>query len=556
MERGILLKNHATRSIWNGWIGLGWGIVALILLPIFSVILLSFSSETEIWKHLSETILFGLIKRSFLLMLGTSIGVILLGVPAAWLVALCRFPCRNLFQWALLLPMAMPAYIFAYVATDQLEYAGNVQIFLRFLFGWESARDYWFPDIRSLGGAIVCMSLTLYPYVYMMARSAFLDQSQSLWHASRILGYSSWQTFFRLSLPLARVSIVIGLIIVIMETLNDFGVASFFAVHTLATGVYEVWFEMNSPSGAAQIALVMFSFVAILIYLEKRSRAKKSYHELSAHSRPAEISIKLSGWKGWLAFAFCLTIITLGFLLPFGILFSYSVQYFDSNWTSEFFEFAWNSFSVSSLTALATLTFALFLVYGVRVTKSKNLALASQFSMMGYALPGTALAVGVLIPMAGLDNFVDGLSRKLFDLPLGLLITGSVGGLVYAYCIRFMALGIGGVESGLMRVKPSLDKASQILGVNARQTLWRVHLPLIRNSIFAAGILIFVDTMKELSTTMVLKPYNFNTLATYVYQYAGDGLLEESALGALAIVICGMIPVIMIYSIDAKRQVP
>ena len=530
-------------------------VVALVVaLPILGIPWLALFPRENIWPHLVSTVLPGYVLTTLGLMLGVTFGVLTMGVTSAWLVTMCRFPGRRIFEWAMLLPMAVPAYVVAYVYTDLLEYAGPVQIGLRHLFGWQSAADYWFPEIRSLGGAIAMMSMVLYPYVYLLSRAAFLEQSVGLLDASRTLGCGPWATFFHVSLPMARPSIATGAALALMETLNDVGTVDFFAVHTLTLGIYDVWLNMGNIGGAAQIAMVMLVFVMVLLTIERQSRRRHKHYQISGRLKelPAH---RLVGARAGLAFVACLLPVAAGFIIPASMLVTNSLRYFDESWTPELLQYALNSLTLSFGAAVAAVCIALLLAYGRRLVGGKVVGGAVSFASFGYAVPGAVLAIGVIIPLAGVDNALDAFMRERFDISTGLLFSGTVFAILFAYVVRFLAIALGSVDSSLAKVTPAMDMAARTLGHGPMATFFKVHLPLIRGGVLIGALVVFVDCMKELPATLILRPFNFDTLATYVYQFASDELIEQASLGALGIVVAGLIPVVVLSRvITATRQ--
>lgn len=521
-------------------------VAALVALPIVAVLWLALTPEdASIWGHLLTTALPGYVRTTLTLMLLVATGTLLLGTSSAWLVTMCQFPGRRLFEWALLLPFAVPAYVIAYVYTDLLEYGGPVQSVLRELFGWQAKSDYWFPDIRSLGGAALMMTLVMYPYVYLLARTAFLEQSPSTLDVGRTLGQGPWSSFFRISLPLARPAIAVGLALVLMETLNDYGTVSFFAVRTLTAGIYDVWLGMGNLGGGAQIAATLLIFVALLITLERSSRRRQQHYQLAKRYQTLP-SYALHGWRAGLATFICLLPVIAGFLVPALLLGEYAYSRFESSWTTEFRRYAGHSLLLSGSAALLAVLVGLFIAYSRRLHSGKLLLAAARAASLGYAMPGAVLAIGVMIPLAAFDNGIDALMRELFGVSTGLLLSGTVFAVVFAYVVRFLAVSLGSIEASLNKITPSMDMAARALGHGPLATLRRVHLPLIRGGILTAALVVFVDCMKELPATLILRPFNFDTLATYVYQYASDERLEACALGALMIVLVGLLPVILL----------
>ncbi len=478
-------------------------------------------------------------------MLGVGVSVLLTGVSTAYLVSHFEFPLRRYFEWMLLLPLAIPAYVIAYLYTDLLEFAGPVQQAIRHIFDWQLARDYWFPNVRSMGGAIAMMGLVLYPYVFLMARTSFLEQSPYLQDVSRLMGKSRLQTFLFVSLPIARPAISVGVALALMETMNDFGTVDFFAVHTLTAGLFDVWLNMNNLGGAAQIAMTMLGFVLILLGLEYSARRRVGFYQKSGQfsERPR---IRLTGGKRWLAFAVCFFPVMLGFFVPVGLLVNYSIHYFSRSWTPEFRIYAFNSFYISAIAAFICCAIAVTISYTRRIEQKRWVKIVSRTASLGYAVPGAVLAVGVVIPLASFDNAIDGFLRTNFGVSSGLIFSGTVFALIITYVIRFLAISIGSIESSFSKIPTSIDMASRTLGHPPLRSLRLHHLPLIKSGIFTAGLIVFVDCMKELPVTLLLRPFNFETLATHVYLFASDEMIGESALGSLAIVLTGLIPVIVL----------
>jgi iron(III) transport system permease protein len=527
------------------WLVFATVVLALILLPVASIMWRALFPTENVWPHLASTVLPTYILNTAALMAGVGLGTFVIGTSTAWLVAMCRFPGRDILAWALMLPLAMPAYVIAYVYTDLLEYSGPVQGALREVFGFETKRDYWFPEIRSLGGAISMLTLVLYPYVYALARATFLEQSVCVIEVSRTLGRGTWRAFRDVALPLARPAIVVGVTLAMMECLNDFGTIDYFAVRTLTAGVFDVWYNMGNPGGAAQISLVMLGFVVMLIWMERRSRARQRFHHTTSKLKPIE-GVPLRGAKAWTATAICTLPIVLGFLIPAWVLADYAFTSTAAVWSADFLEHAWNSLMLAGLAAITAVVIATLLAYAARHEKSAVLFGMVRLAGVGYAIPGAVLAIGVLIPFAAFDNALDALLRETVGISTGLLLSGTIAALVFAYTVRFLAVSLGAVEAGFARITPAMEHAARTLGQSPAATLRRVHLPLMRGSLLTAGLLVFVDTMKELPATLVLRPFNFDTLATFVYQYASDEALEACAPAALAIVVVGLVPVLLL----------
>ncbi len=550
---GAAWRQWNWRSWTDGWT-LGTIAIALaVMVPVIAVISLAFNPSDDIWQHLLSTVLPMYISTTMQLMVGVGFGTFVIGAGSAWLVTMCRFPGRRVFEWALLLPMAVPAYVIAYVYTDILEYAGPLQKGLREVFGWTGKSQYWFPEIRSLGGAISMMTLVLYPYVYMLSRAAFLEQSICVLEASRVLGRGPWRSFFSVALPLARPAIVIGVSLVLMETLNDFGTVDFFAVNTFTFGIFDVWLNMNNVAGAAQLASLLLFFVVALVLLERFSRRKQRFHHTTSKYK-ALPGYRLSGKLGALSFAACFTPVFLGFLMPSGVLAAYAVTHFEEAANPAVLAHAANSVMLSSLAAVLAVAVAIFMAYGVRIKGGNVLKTMARLASMGYAVPGSVLAVGVIVSLALLDNAIDGFFREMFGVSTGLLFSGTIAAVTFGYLVRFLALSFGTVEASLNKVTPNMEGAARSLGHGPFSTMRRVHVPLIKSSVLTAAILVFVDCMKELPMTVILRPFNFQTLATFVHQYASDEQLGEASLAALAIVGTGILPVLFLSKAIARSR--
>lgn len=543
------------QTIFNSWT-IGVLLVALLIAtPILFIVASVFAETGEIWEHLATTVLPEYLKNSFTLMIGVGIGVTMIGVGTAWLVTMCQFPGSKMLEWALLLPLAAPAYLLAYTYTHLLDFFGPVQTTLRSVFGWASVNDYWFPEIRNIWGAIAMLILVLYPYVYLLVRVAFLEQATATLEASRCLGCNPWRSFVTVALPLARPAIASGVALVLMETLGDFGTVQYFGVTTFTTGIYRTWFGMGERLAAAQLAAVLMIFIAILILLERLSRSKARYYQAgSSYQSPPKH--QLSGIRAFGAMMACTLPITFGFVVPASYLVYLTVANAQYTLDESFWDLARHSLTLAIISAILASAIALFLAYGQRQGKSWLLNLGVRISAMGYAIPGTVIAVGVLIPVTRLDKTVDSWMRATFDVSPGLLLSGTVTALIFAYLVRFLAVSFNAVESSLEKIKPSLDEASRSLGHSVSSTLLHVHTPLMWGGILTAVMLVFVDVMKELPATLIMRPFNFDTLAVQVYQYASDERLIEAAAPALTIILVGIIPVIFLsFKIAQSRNI-
>ncbi|NVK23403.1 MAG: iron ABC transporter permease [Gammaproteobacteria bacterium] len=518
--------------------------------PLFVLALLAMIGDGESFQHIKQTVLADYIINTVLLTFFVAVLVLCIGVPLAWLLANCEFAGKRFFNWALVLPLAMPAYIVAYTYTDLLDYAGPVQVGLRQWFGWTSPQDYWFFEIRSIGGAAVMLALVLYPYVYLMTRASFLEQNANLTQAARMLGASPVKSFFKVSLPLARAAIFAGTALVLMETIADFATVNYFAVSTLTTAVYDTWLGHYDLASAAKLSCLMVLGVLSLLMLEHAQNRNKGTSN-DAKSSVLEINYRLTGWKNWAAFSFCGLVLLLAFLIPALQLALYAVNYFDQIWSSELATFAKNSFVIAVITAFVAFSLALLLSHNQRMKshawQSGSLKLAST----GYAIPGTVLAIGVLIPLTFLDNWVNDLMVYAGYSPLGLVFSGTVFAIICTHLVRFTAIANKSLEASYQKISPSLDMAAKTLGTSERKLMWRIHLPLIKRSGLVAALLIFVESMKELPAALLLRPFDFHTLPTYVFQFASDEQLELASLGAIMIVLVGLVPLIFINrSID------
>jgi iron(III) transport system permease protein len=517
-------------------------LVALPVLAVGASLLAPGTGETL--AHLAATILPETIANSLWLCLIVGLLVSSMGTVSAWLVATREFPGRRVFEWALLLPMAMPAYVLAYTYTDFLQFVGPVQSWLRESFGWRRG-DYWFPEVRSLPGAAAMLGFVLYPYVYLLARTAFLERAASMIEAARVLGASQMQVFFRVSVPLARPAITVGVALALMETMADYGTVAYFAVPTFTTGIYRAWFALGDRAAAAQLAVGLLGFVLLLLALERIGRGRARYHDTSL--RRGRGRLHLRGFPACLAFLACLMPILLGFLLPAGLLLRLGLGEAGTEFAPRFFRLAGNSLLVAALAASIAGLLAVLLAYGARLARRPRHALLAQAANrlvgLGYAVPGSVIAVGVLIPVTRLDHWLAAVWQQVSGSYPGLILTGGIAALIYAYLARFLSIALQTVESGLAKITPAMDAAARSLGCGETETLRRVHLPLLSGSLLTAVLLVFVDVMKELPATLVMRPFNFDTLATQTYTLAADERLAEASLAALAIVGVGLLPI-------------
>ena len=520
-------------SSWNLWSIPAVLIALLIIAPVLAIFYSAFLGDTSLWPHLFSTVLPRYTYNTLLLMFGVGTLSLFFGVSSAWVVTRYNFPFKFIFEWALLLPAAVPAYIIAYTYTDIFEYAGPVQGMMRDFFGWNNAKDYWFPEIRSMGGAVLVMSSVLYPYIYLMTRASFLTVPISFYQTSQLHGRN---TFLLVALPLARPGIVAGLALVLMETISDFGTVDYFALETLTLGVFNVWMGMNSLSGASQISSVLFIIVVVLLTMEFLARRNQRYHEKSSGQNSLEQE-DVSLLKKISCVVICLLPIMLGFIIPISVLINFVFKGFAIINFDEIFKTAFSSISLALIGATFVMIISLFMIL-VSNYKSSSIQRSIIFlASCGYAFPGTILAVGIVV-------FVGWLNQNIhFHLNY---FAGGFIILIFAYTTRFLAVGNGAIRSGILRVHPNLMDANKTMGISFFVGIRRLIIPLIYTNILVGGILVFVDILKELPITLLLRPFNFETLATYVYQYASDELLEESSFAALIIILAGLGPVIFL----------
>jgi iron(III) transport system permease protein len=535
---------------------IGLAALGLIALPLFTTVYLALGAGVSIWPHLVSTVLPGSIRDTLLLMLGVGTLTLVVGTSCAWLVTMYRFPGRDLLDRLLVLPLAVPTYITAYAYVELLDYAGPVQRLVRSFLGVTSPRDYWFPDVRSLGGAIFVMSAVLYPYVYLSARASFVQQSVCVLEVARTLGRSSLGAFWSIALPLARPALAAGVALALMETLGDLGAVQHLGVQTLSASIYDTWQQRSSLGGAAQIAVLALGLIIALHVIEHMARGAGRTAATTGRVRPIPFA-ELNGPGGWLAMVLCALPFLVGFAIPALLLVEHAWRNLGELAASAFWRAAWHSVSLSALAAVACTAVGLMLAFAHRSAKvvsrsatpatDRLTAVAMRFASLGYAIPGTVLALGLLIPLAAFDNTIDAAMRRTFGVSTGLLVSGTLLVLVLAYTIRFLTVSIGALEAGFDRLSPNLDAAARTLGETSSSTLRRVHLPLLVPPLGAAALLVFVDCMKELPATILLRPFNFDTLATSVYSYAALEQFDKAAPGALAIVLVGLLPILLLH---------
>jgi len=534
-----------------GWTLFVAVLAGLMALPQVTILALALAPQTEsVWPHLVRTVLPAALADTGLLLLGVGALALAFGTCTAWLTTMYRFPGRAVLDRLLVVPLAMPTYIVAYCYVELLDFSGPVQGALRALFGWHSVKDYWFPEVRTLPGAILILSAVLYPYVYLSARASFVQQSVCVLEVARTLGRTSVGAFWSVALPLARPALAAGAALALMECLNDLGAVQYLGVSTLTVSIYATWLQRSNLAGAAQIALVALAFVLALLIAERAARGRSRFHHTTGRYRSIPFS-DLEGWRGAAAAAFCSVPVIAGFVLPFTVLLVQASAHISDAQSgilaSGFWRATRNSIGVAGVAAAVTVAIGLGLAYARRLAPNPFVRTVVRAAGLGYAVPGTVLALGLLIPLAGLDNRIDAWLRASFGASSGLILSGSLFVIVLAYTIRFLAVSLGALEAGFERLSPNLDAAARTLGETALSALRRVHLPLLLPALGAAGLLVFVDAMKELPATLLLRPFNFETLATHVYSYAALEQFESATLGALTIVLIGLVPVLALH---------
>ncbi|WP_414471528.1 ABC transporter permease [Microvirga sp. M2] len=529
----------------------------LVLMPIAALVGIAAQGDAEIWPHLIRNVLPSSIVDTLALLAGIGLVAGSMGITSAWLVTAHRFPGRNILVWLLPLPLAVPTYITAYIYVELFDSAGLVQMALRDVMGWKSRSDYWFPEVRSLYGCIIVMSAVLYPYVYIAARAMFLTQSASMLEVARVLGASRLKLFRVIALPLARPALAVGLSLALLEALNDIGASEYLGVRTLTVSVYNTWLNRGSLPGAAQIACVMLAIVVGLILIERYGRRDRRYATSAKRSRVVHPA-PLSGGRAWLASVLCAIPVFLGFVLPLAFLVREILRgSLVSQFDEEFLQHLLTTVGLSVTATLAVLALATLLVSAARISKSFLTTSTLFVAGLGYTVPGTVLALGLMTPLVKIDGVIGMVWRSFTGERLGLLLMGTAGGIIIAYVLRFLSIATGSLSAGLDRVSPSLEDAARTLGSSRREMVWRIQVPLMRPALASAALLIFVDCIKELPATLLLRPLNTETLATQVYTYASRGRFEDGSLAALVIVLIGLLPVIqLVRSAEARPKAP
>ncbi|HWQ94102.1 MAG TPA: iron ABC transporter permease [Gammaproteobacteria bacterium] len=540
------VDTQAVRPAWRVSDGGWWRLAALLIavlvsIPVLMLLPAWLTPSSEVWRHLADTVLGELLRNTLVLLLGVGAGVLVLGVGLAWLTVMYEFPGRRIFEWALMLPLGIPAYVMAFVAVGLLDFSGPVQTALRAVFG---QNGYWFPRIRSEGGVIGVMILALYPYVYMLARSAFLSQGRTLMEAGRSLGLSPRAAFVRIALPMARPAIAAGVALALMETLADFGAVTIFNYDTFTTAIYKAWFGLFNLGAAAQLSTLLLLFVAVALYAERHWRGQSRYY---AAGKPVQgHRHRLTGLRATAACSFALSVLALAFFIPVGQLIFWLVSAGIEDLDAGYVEFVSHTVSLGLLAALITVAAAVLLAYVRKQWPGRLMRAVTRLATLGYALPGAVLAVGIMLAFTRLDRQVDVLVQTVFGVSTGLLLSSSVVALLFAYLVRFLAVAHGPVESALERIKPSLQQAARSLGASHRELLWRVYLPILRPGLLSAALLVFVEVMKELPATLLLRPFDWDTLAIRIFELTSEGEWQRAALPALTLVLVGLLPVIFL----------
>lgn len=524
--------------------GLAWAVALLCLAPIAAAVVAALLGDLATWRSLAGTVLPAYVRNTALLVAIVALGTAVVGTGAAWLVTMYRFPGARLLELVLVLPLAFPAYVLAYAYTDFLAHPGAVQTALRAVTGW-GPRDYWFPNVRSLPGAAAMLICVLYPYVYLLARTAFGQQSANAYLAARTLGQGPWTAFLRVSLPMARPAIAAGVLLAVMETIADYGTVSYFNVRTFSTGIYQAWFGMQDRAAAAQLALCLLAVALAIATFERVQRGQAQSHGRGGGAMGAEPRA-LDGWAGWLATGLCALPVVLGFVLPAAILWSMAWDSGQRLTDPRYVGFVVNSLTLAAVAAAVTVAGAVIVGFRARMRPGRGARAMLLGAGLGYAVPGGVIAVGLLVPFAGLDNWIDAIARDRFGVSTGLLFSGSLLLLVLAYMARFMAVALNSFDAGLATVSPRIDSVARTLGRTPVRVLAAVHLPIVRGSVLTGLLIVFVDTMKELPATLILRPFDFDTLAVQAHRLAADERLAQAAVPSLVIVAIGLLPVLVL----------
>jgi iron(III) transport system permease protein len=541
----------ASASKWpSSWTVAALASVALLSLPLLVVAFGLVTPATETWSHVASTVLSSYITNSLRLVLGAGAIALFFGVTTAWLVTTCDFPGRRFFEWALILPLAVPAYIAAYTYAGMFDVTGPLQRLVRASVP-SLADEFLYLDVMNIGMVTLIFGFVLYPYVYLVTRASFARQSSALLEAARTLGHGPLSTFRRVALPLARPAMAAGVLLVAMEVLNDYGAVKYYGVSTFTTGIFRSWFGLGDLSSAIRLSAMLMVFVFVLMALERSQRGRAAFAGGRASERPL-VRGRLRGWGAFGAFAVCAAPFLFGFAMPVAQLGYWAAGTASSTVDLRFVRLVGNTFLLAAGAAALCVVIALVLTYASRINPKPWLRRLSRITVLGYSMPGAVVAVGVLVPFAWLDHRVDGVMQATLGIPTGLLLSGTFVALVFAYAVRFMAVAFLPVESGFTRICGRVDDAARSLGATPSCALRKISLPLLRGTLLGAVILVFVDVLKELPLTLILRPFNFDTLATRAYQLATDELIAVSANYALVIILAGIIPVILLNRTIAR----
>lgn len=539
------------RRKYNQWSLLAIGLVLLIGTPLFTILLTLFEGAGDNWAHLASTVLADYVSNSLLLVSGVGFLSLLMGISTAWLVSTCHFPGRRFFAWALILPLSLPTYIVAYVYAGITGYSGPLQGFLRDALGLSPTAAS--IDIMGMSGVIFVMSVVLYPYVYVIARTSFLSQSRSLLESSRILGSGPWKTFFRVALPVSRPAFMGGLLLVLMEVLNDYGAVKYYGVSTFTTGIFRAWFSLGDANAAIYLSALLMLFILLLTGLERRQRGKARYDSGDATPRPIR-PYSLSRAQEAGSFLVCLLPFLFGFFIPVLQLLYWSYQTAAKIVNEEFFTLILNSFVLAALAAALCVVVSVLLVFAALINRAGFVRGLSKIATLGYSIPGAVIAVGIMVPLIGLDQQLIGFLQSHWAYQGGLLLSGTIIGLLFAYMVRFLAVSFSPVEAETKKISLNLVEAARSLGMAPHQALLKVKLPLLKNAMLSAALLVFVDVLKELPLTLILRPFNYHTLATKAYQLAGDERVAESASAALIIIATGIFPILLLNRLITTKK--
>jgi iron(III) transport system permease protein len=542
----ILKKNYFW---WNKWTGYSLLILLLVATPLFTIFIKLFDSPGGSWSHIANNLLMGYFQNTILLLLGVAIMTFLLGVSTAWLVSNYEFPGRKYFEWLLILPLGFPGYIMAYTYVGILDYTGPIQVFFRNTFDMQVRGSL--IDIMNLPGAVFILSITLFPYVFLITRSSFLQQSKTLQEASFLLGANRFKTFFKVALPMARPAIVAGIALASMEVLNDYGTVKYFGVNTFTTGIFRAWFSMGDSSTAIYLAAILMVFVFVILYLESLQRGNRQYSAVNGIQKPTARVHPTLGKKIFYT-SICTSIFLISFLFPFLQLVNWVSLTYTKVVNQDFFLLIFRSFGLAAVSGIFIVILSIVLLYALRLSPFKWVKNITKIATLGYAIPGAVIAVGVMIPFIAMDKWVYG---NLFSSQVaGLFFSGTLFALVFAYIVRFMAVGYNPVEAGFQKIGIHVNEASRLLGARSTRTLWKIDLPLIKTSLVSGILLVFVDVLKELPLTLILRPFNYQTLATKAFDMATNEMIAESANAALIIILTGIIPIIFLNRLIKKRK--